>query len=135
MLQTLYYENEQIGDFITRFTPDGVALTPAVTADAVFFPLAPAIFGESVNFLYQIEFFVQVKRATMTDAVLAALDIQAISNKAGDFQMKEGNHVALRMNGWTIMRVSQPDILEGHGGRWIKEIGILIAGNKRPFKS
>lgn len=131
-MQQLFFNGFAVGDYIKKFEPANVTLTPATRRTGLFQDVA-AVNSDSRNMLNALRFILVVKRADNVAAVEAIALIQNMQGLTGDIEVKDNGIVRVQCTAWTIDHVDSPRLLEAFGGRFTDQLSITVIGETGPL--
>lgn len=131
MAQQLLFNGIAVGDYLTKFEPTNVTLTPPARRTGLYQDAAD-VNSDSRNMLNALRFTVAVKRSDNIAAVEAISLIQNMQGLVGEIELKDGAVSKVLCTDWTIDNVSAPTLLEGFGGRYTDQLVITAIGKTPP---
>lgn len=131
MATHLIFRGVQLGDGITRLPPATAPQTPPAVLAGLFAERAQVV-ALSRNVLFVQRVGLWLKRGDEVALAAAVMDIQQLAGLDGRLEIFDG---AVRVVDWAECILSEspePEVLEGFGGRFVREWMLTFIGGEPP---
>lgn len=131
MATRLLFQGSQIGDGIVRMPPATVAQTPPAVLVGLFAERAQVV-ALSRNLLSALRVGVWIKRADEVALAAACMDVQGLVGLSGRMEILDGSSRVVDWPECVLSEVPEPDVLDGFGGRFVREWMLTFIGSAPP---
>lgn len=131
MATHLVFRGVQLGDGIVRMPPASAPQTPPAVLSGLLAEAAQVV-AVSRNLLHTLRVGVWMRRADEVALAAAVMDVQLLAGLAGRLEIYSG---AGRVVDWpecVLGDAPQPDVLDGFGGRFVREWTLSFIGEHSP---
>lgn len=131
MATHLMFRGVQLGDGITRLPPATAPQTPPAVLSGLFAERAQVV-AISRNLLFVQRVGVWLKRGDEVALAAAVLDIQQLAGLAGRLEIFAGSSRVVDWPDCVLSDAPEPELLDGFGGRFVREWMLSFIGGEAP---
>lgn len=131
MATRLMFQGSQIGDGIVRMPPATAPQTPPAVLTGLFAERAQVV-ALSRNLLSVLRVGVWLKRADEVALAEACMDVQLLVGHSGRMEIFDGSTRVVDWPECVLSEAPEPDVLDGFGGRFVREWMLTFIGGESP---